>query len=70
VEWCGQSRPATRWRSRSFGLVLLSQSLPLRESGTRVRWSLAVLALQEPVSSQQWVAVGLAIIEVMLVQVG
>jgi uncharacterized membrane protein len=55
---------------RSFGLVLLSQSLPLRESGTRVRRPLAVLALQEPVSSQQWVAVGLAIIEVMLVQVG
>jgi hypothetical protein len=48
AEWCGQSRPAVRWRSRSFGLVA-----PVRESGTVFGGTLAVLVLREPVRSLQ-----------------
>ena len=43
---------------------------PLRESGIVFGGALAVLVLREPVTRLQWMAVGLATIGVVLVQVG
>lgn len=43
---------------------------PLRESGIVFGGALAVLVLREPVSRLQWMAVGLATVWVVLVQVG